>query len=276
MTPYQYTYQNPIRFTDPTGMEGESVSYPPKKGISYYVDSDGIFRWDPLKEKYEHYGNTSESLDTSTGFLGYYEIPNNAPMHQAVTIGQGEAPAQSKGTATSKILDYASNANGVPDGIGGSLVAMSKQNKKLYIGTARAGSPVNMVGIKFYGNGKTYLKSSYLGTAGRSITKVTGPVGYALSAGQIANGVYQDGGTFGYNAQKATLGVGGGMAGAWAGGILGAKAGGFLGGVVGSVVPGIGNAVGAGVGVFVGSLGGSIIGGYYGGEYAQKLLDLDF
>ncbi|WP_221405058.1 RHS repeat-associated core domain-containing protein [Apibacter adventoris] len=25
MTPYQYTYQNPIRYTDPTGMEGEGV-----------------------------------------------------------------------------------------------------------------------------------------------------------------------------------------------------------------------------------------------------------
>ena len=31
MTPYQYTYQNPIRYTDPTGMSAETVQEPTPK-----------------------------------------------------------------------------------------------------------------------------------------------------------------------------------------------------------------------------------------------------
>ncbi|PQL93802.1 hypothetical protein C4S77_04430 [Apibacter adventoris] len=38
MTPYQYTYQNPIKFTAPTGMEGESVDDWIKNKHGKYLD----------------------------------------------------------------------------------------------------------------------------------------------------------------------------------------------------------------------------------------------
>ncbi|PQL91270.1 hypothetical protein [Apibacter adventoris] len=37
-TPYQYTYQNPIRYTDPTGMEGEGADDWIKKGNKIFFD----------------------------------------------------------------------------------------------------------------------------------------------------------------------------------------------------------------------------------------------
>nr|WP_221405080.1 RHS repeat-associated core domain-containing protein [Apibacter adventoris] len=42
MTPYQYTYQNPIKFTDPTGMEGEGVDN------DYKLGSDGKITLDKV------------------------------------------------------------------------------------------------------------------------------------------------------------------------------------------------------------------------------------
>jgi hypothetical protein len=55
MTPYQYTYQNPLKFIDPTGMKGEEIKEPPIKGISYFKDNSGEYFWNYNKDSYEHY-----------------------------------------------------------------------------------------------------------------------------------------------------------------------------------------------------------------------------
>lgn len=55
MTPYQYTYQNPIKFIDPTAMEGEEVKEPPIKEIRYFRDNTGEYFWNKNQDAYEHY-----------------------------------------------------------------------------------------------------------------------------------------------------------------------------------------------------------------------------
>ena len=51
MTPYQYTYQNPIKFADPTGMEGEVVNKPD----DWY--------WNAESKRIEWHNSTAETLN---------------------------------------------------------------------------------------------------------------------------------------------------------------------------------------------------------------------
>lgn len=89
-SPYVDTLDNPINFIDP---DGRSV-YPPKDGLNYYVDNDGIFRWDSSKKMYEHYASSPDDPHVSNGFLGYYSVSkseevkltDNTPISNGVTI----------------------------------------------------------------------------------------------------------------------------------------------------------------------------------------------
>jgi hypothetical protein len=105
----------------------------------------------------------------------------------------------------------------------------------------------------FYGN--QYVTTKSLAGMGRA-TKFLGPVGYVISGGQIIYGVYQDGGTYGYNAQVAT----GSALGGFAGGLVGAKSGAAIGGAIGVWFGGVGAVPGAIIGGFVGGVVGGLAG----------------
>ena len=103
----------------------------------------------------------------------------------------------------------------------------------------------------FYGN--QYVRTIRLTQIGKGITKVTGPVGTALSGYEIYSGYKLDGEQVGYNTVRATADVAGGWAGAWAG----LKVGGFIGGSIGAVPGAI---IGGIIGGVCGSFGGSYLG----------------
>ena len=98
----------------------------------------------------------------------------------------------------------------------------------------------------------------------RSVAKNAGRVGVGVQvitgSIEIYNGVQQDGGQFGQNAQKATASTVGGMAGVWAG----AKAGAAVGALFGPAGALIGGVIGGVVGAYVGeSVGNSAVDYYY-------------
>ncbi|MGE8555711.1 MAG: RHS repeat-associated core domain-containing protein [Chryseobacterium jejuense] len=90
-------------------------------------------------------------------------------------------------------------------------------------------------------------------------------VGYAISAGQIGYGAYQDGWKVGVKTQVATANVAGGMAGA----AIGAWAIGKLGGMIGTLIGPEGTVGGA----VIGGVVGGIVGGVWGGDIAEGWAD---
>lgn len=60
---YAYTLQNPVRYTDPTGMV---VEEPPVNGLDWFADDTGEYFWNEEQGKYEHYSPEDGS------FQGYY------------------------------------------------------------------------------------------------------------------------------------------------------------------------------------------------------------
>ncbi|WP_394349971.1 RHS repeat-associated core domain-containing protein [Chryseobacterium vaccae] len=98
------------------------------------------------------------------------------------------------------------------------------------------------------------LRSDYVRTTTKlgRYAKKAGMVGNVISVGEIGYGVYEDNWRFGKNAQVATAGVVGGMAGAASGAWVLGKAGGFIGTFVGPE----GTVVGAAIG---GVIGGEVL-----------------
>ncbi len=65
-SPYAYCNNNPLIFTDPTGMSAE----PPVNGLDYFRDDTGEYFWNKGKNSYEHYSDPKKS--GSNSFQGYY------------------------------------------------------------------------------------------------------------------------------------------------------------------------------------------------------------
>lgn len=66
MSPYAFCNNNPLFFTDPTGMSAE----PPVNGLDYFKDDTGEYFWNKGKDTYEHYADPKNS--GSNSFQGYY------------------------------------------------------------------------------------------------------------------------------------------------------------------------------------------------------------
>lgn len=97
-----------------------------------------------------------------------------------------------------------------------------------------------------------------VGRVGVGVQVITGSI-------EIYDGVQQDGGQFGQNAQRATASTAGGMAGAWAGAEAGAAAGAAIGVWFGGV--------GAAPGALIGGVIGGIVGGYAGSKAGEASVD---
>ncbi|WP_292010594.1 DUF6443 domain-containing protein [Chryseobacterium sp.] len=92
------------------------------------------------------------------------------------------------------------------------------------------------------------LRSGYVATTAKYVkyAERAGMVGNVISAGEITYGAYEDGWTFGKNAQVATAGAVGGIVGAAEGALIGAYIGSFI------PIPGAGTILGFVVGAGVG------------------------
>lgn len=157
-------------------------------------------------------------------------------------------------------------------GVGKALSSTNKfrigDNYKIYLRTNRGGI--------FDGN--KHVKVSYfhklgntrLDVVGNKLQKASANAGYAFDAIDIGQGVIEDGGSFGYNAQKATAGAVGRAKGKKTGAKVGAKAGAKAGVKLGAKIGLIGGPKGVAVGAAIGGVIGGISGAIAGSSLAKK------
>ncbi len=241
MTLYQYAYQNPVKYIDPTGMSPEdSGGYPPSKN------------WDEFSNKMS---NIFKGVDSGTKQRFQLE-----PV-------RGDTKAGLRDTKAGRI----SNKTGKP--VGDWVIRADQAHKgapEPHLNVNPKATGVADPHTAIPGGAKTLKALESSGKTLDAIGKVAKPVAIVIDAARIGNAIHEDGCTIGNNTIITSSSVAGGWAGTFAGAAIGAEGGAYLGGVIGGFFGGVGAVPGAAVGGFVGGLSGGIVGSFGGSWLAEE------
>lgn len=276
-TPYRYGFNNPVYWTDPTGLfesYGAAQQWANSQGFNVYeiTRSKGIYSVES--------GGISYYIDRGSFYSIYmegdviYSFKNELIMRPGGGGGGGSSSGSGGGFGGSGSGSSGGTSGGGagapggfsgagPGGVSGGTGTSTPQGNSgagildSYLIGVEGIAKVSATREFKYGTAtKTaeQITSEYAATM-KSVSKIARAGGHLVSVGEIGYGVYQDGG-WGYNANVATGGAIGGTIGAWGG----AKAGAAAGAVIGSFIPILGTGAGAVIGGIVGGIVGSQVG----------------
>lgn len=215
----------------------------------------------------EHFGGINLTPGVSYSFTVDYDVQ---AINRRVVIANGAPAIANDGYTVRESYGVRAQNGGMTD--------FSNSNLALTVGGGIYGAMEGATAGEGYWvgkNGKYYTNmtgrgpNQYTGSRTAALKaanryKLAGRATVFISAGigvySTIEGIQQDGGEFGYNAQMAAVGSAGGMV----GGIAGAKAGAAIGAGIGVLFGGVGAVPGAVIGGFIGGIGGGLLGGYAG------------
>lgn len=257
-----YTFDNnPVYWADPSGADSENND----SGGNTQVDSGvGGIKFDlathPGNISYSNFSDSYTTVETTKSKLTVGEDNpesfNNLP--DGVTVPDETRDYLSGQYVSTNTSTKTTHHEGGNDFIGSIISSINETGKSMKnnSGKTKYGNNKKIyfenknTGRVFQGNQYTKVRS--VSNIGSGIAKRAGLAGNVYSAGTIAYTVYNEG-EFGHESQKATIGVLGGMGGAW----VGAKAGAWVGAGVGSLFGGVGAIPGAVVGGAIGAVVGT-------------------
>ena len=277
-SPYHFCSNNPINRIDPTGLTDYKVNGETRTindGHNDVTMKVSERQFNRLQSKFDKGGSGYERmmnrLSDKNGFTTsslYADSSSSSgfgislTQHKAGSGTYGQWSIQNNHQTYGTVEHIARVAD---SGLG----AFTGQFGNINIGSNGSNYFRQSSGSIFRGNqyvSVTSAASKYSGLVKGA--KYGGPaVGVLLGGYEVYQGVQQDGGTYGYNAQVQTAGAAGGLIGGYAGAEAGAAAGAAIGVWFGGVgaVPGaiIGGLIGGGLGAW---------GGDYYGEQAAKAI----
>lgn len=175
ITPYRYGFNNPILYTDPFGLfetRKEAREYRREHNITGSIkkNEDGSFS---INDK-------ANSVSYTKGVEGSGETFANDGIQESALI-----------TVNKKTDNQQQNIYS-PLGQANTLLSfngtyMSNLSYRRYIGTARPNSPFTYRGIRYHGNGQTFLKSESLINTGSLIK-----LGKGVGVGTVVLGTFLD------------------------------------------------------------------------------------